>query len=218
VSATTLAAEAAVGVVEEDAEAGAELGAGDEADGAPAIPWRRGRAGSAIGRAVHAVLQFASPDTGDGELVARATQQAHVEAVPDEVDTIVALARSALAAPSVRAAHRAARMWRELYVAAPVGVRAIEGYVDLLYERSDDEGGGLVLVDYKTDRVSGEAEVDAKVARYAVQTAAYALALEVSTGLHVAEARLVFTRVGGAVERVVPDLEAAKQQVRALLA
>jgi ATP-dependent helicase/nuclease subunit A len=195
---------------------GAELGATTgEVDTAPVIPWRRGRAGTAVGRAVHAVLQFATPATDDGALVALATQQAHVEAVPDEVDTIVALARSALAAPSVRAAHAAERRWKELYVAAPMGARAIEGYVDLLYEREED--GALVLVDYKTDRVGTDADVAAKVDRYRLQTAAYALAIERTTGLHVAEARLVFAKKGGAIERVVPDLDDARRRVESLL-
>jgi ATP-dependent helicase/nuclease subunit A len=139
-----------------------------------------------------------------------------VEAVPDEVDTIVALARSALAAPSVRAAHAASRRWKELYVAAPIGGRAIEGYVDLLFEREAD--GALVLVDYKTDSVHGDADVDAKVGRYRLQTAAYALAIERSTGVRVAEARLVFAKRGGAIERVVPELDGAREEVESLLA
>jgi ATP-dependent exoDNAse (exonuclease V) beta subunit len=229
VSATTLAAEAMVDGREDDREddrvdEGGD-GADDDADadgdaergsaGAP-IAWRRGRAGTAIGRAVHSVLQFVDPADGDEpRLVELATQQAHLEAVPDAVDTIVALARAGLAAPSVQAAHAAARSWRELYVAAPIGDRAVEGYIDLLYERAD---GGLVLIDYKTDSVRNEAEVDANVGRYALQTAAYAVAIEVSTGLRVVEARLVFCRATGAIERVVPDLEAAKASVRSLVA
>ena len=114
----------------------------------------------------------------------------------------------------MRAAHAAERNWRELYVAAPLGDRAVEGYIDLLYERAD---GSLVLVDYKTDSVKSAAEVDAKVGRYALQTATYALAVEVSTGLEVVEARLVFCTTGDAIERVVPDLDGAKQRVRDLL-
>ena len=234
VSATTIAAEAAGLGAEVIAEDGDDAGLFDEAsgeqggpvvgdgpdDGAaprPEIPWRRGRAGTAIGRAVHAVLQFVDPTADDVEqrVVELASQQAHVEAVPDAVDTIVALARSALRAPSVVAAHAAERSWRELYVAAPLGERAVEGYVDLLFERPD---GGLVLVDYKTDSVANEAEADAKVERYALQTAAYAVAIEVSTGLPVVEAQLVFCTTSDPIERVVPDLDGAKRRVRAMVA
>ena len=172
---------------------------------------RRGRAGSAVGRAVHAVLQLLDGDLA--RLDDLAAQQAHLESVPDAAGTVAALVRSALRAPSVRAAGVAARSWRELYVAAPVGDQAVEGYVDLLYETAD----GLVLVDYKTDAVAGPSDVDAKVARYRHQIAAYVLALEASTGLTVTAAFLVFCTAGAPIERPVPDLEAATLEVQALL-
>ena len=202
VSATTIAA---------DAVASPSVG-GEDGEGGAEMPWRRGRAGTAIGRAVHAVLQVVEPGSVGIEQRVRelAVQQAHVEAVPQAVDTIVALVRSALGSPTVRTAHAAERHWRELYVAAPIRERAVEGYVDLLYQRAD---GGLVLVDYKTDAV-----VDGNVDRYALQIAAYAVALEVSTGLVVDEARLVFCTEGEAIERVVPDLEDAKRKVRDVMA
>jgi ATP-dependent exoDNAse (exonuclease V) beta subunit len=99
-------------------------------------------------------------------------------------------------------------------VAAPVGERAIEGYIDLLYETD----AGLVLVDYKTDAVASEAGADAKAARYGLQAAAYALALEISTGLAVASAHLVFCTTGAPVQRTVADLAAAKEEVRRRIA
>ncbi|CAA9261038.1 MAG: ATP-dependent helicase/nuclease AddAB, subunit A [uncultured Acidimicrobiales bacterium] len=225
VSATTIAGDAGaspraaaeadpleVAEVTDDAQHNDTAGAADAAR--REIPWRRGRAGSAIGRAVHAVLQMVGDPADDGRIGELASQQAHVEAVPDAVDTIAALARSALRSPSVVAAHAAERCWREVYVAAPLGDRAIEGYIDLLYETPD----GLVLVDYKTDAIAGEAEVDAKVERYRLQAAAYAVALEASTGLVVAEAKLVFCTRTGAIERQVPDLPGGKAQVRELVA
>ncbi|MCU1454630.1 MAG: putative ATP-dependent helicase [Acidimicrobiales bacterium] len=200
VSATAVALGAAVADAEEPEP-------DDEAT--PVIaPRRRGRAGTAIGRAVHATLQLVAE--GGADLDALAAQQADLEAVPDDADTVARLARSALGAPSVQAAHAASRSWRELYVAAPIGTRAIEGYIDLLYETAD----GLVIVDYKTDTVSGPVEIDAKAERYALQLAAYAVALESSTGLTVVDARLVFCQTGDAVERTVPNLAAAKADVR----
>jgi ATP-dependent helicase/nuclease subunit A len=89
----------------------------------------------------------------------------------------------------------------------------IEGYVDLLIETDD----GLVVVDYKTDEVRSEADVDAKLAGYELQGAAYAVALEASTGLRVVECRFVFCRPSGAIERSVADLAQAMQRVRAHL-
>ncbi|MEX2658973.1 MAG: UvrD-helicase domain-containing protein [Acidimicrobiales bacterium] len=179
--------------------------------GGPGIPWSKGRAGTAIGRAVHATLQL---HDGDPVTIDRlATQHAHLEAVPEAAATVAAQARSALRAPTVVAAHAAARSWRELYVAAPVGDRAVEGYIDLLYETPE----GLVLVDYKTDSVTGPADADAKTARYGLQTATYALALEASTGLEVVAAHLVFCTAGEPLERQVPDLPGLKEQVRRLV-
>jgi ATP-dependent exoDNAse (exonuclease V) beta subunit len=209
VSATTIATEA--GEVETD-----ERDIDDETAEAARydIPWRRGRAATAIGRAVHACLQFAGPDIDHDRLTALAGHHAHVEAVTDAVDTIAALVRSALQSPAVQAAHTATRFWRELYVTAPLGERAIEGYIDLLYETPD----GLVLIDYKTDAVRTHADADAKVERYALQIAAYAVALEQSTGLQVAEARLVFCTTSKPIERALPNLSAAMDQVRQLVA
>ncbi len=74
-----------------------------------------------------------------------------------------------------------------------------------------------MVVDYKTDAVSGPADADAKTARYSLQTAAYALALEASTGLEVVSAHLVFCTSGAPIERSVPHLSERKQEVRRLV-
>ncbi len=181
--------------------------------GRPPFAHRRGRAGSAIGRAVHATLQLVDLATGDG-VADLSAQQAHAEAVPHAADTVEALVRSALGSTAVRAAVAGGRLWREAYVAAPVGAHAVEGYVDLLYETTD----GLVIVDYKTDAVRSDAEVDAKLDQYRLQLATYAEALATGTGLAVAAGRLVFCQSGAAIERDVPDLDGARAEVRARLA
>jgi ATP-dependent exoDNAse (exonuclease V) beta subunit len=184
--------------------------------GPTAIPQRRqGRAGSAIGRAVHATLQVIDlvDPAGPPDLEALVERECDLEAIVDLAPQAVARVRSALASDSVREAARSPHH-RELYVAAPVGDRVIEGYVDLLIETVD----GLVVVDYKTDSASSEAEIDAALRRYELQGAAYALALEVSTGLPVHEVRFVFCRPNGPVERRVTDLPGAMARVRAHLA
>ena len=161
---------------------------------------------------MHATLQVVDLATGDG-LADLAAQQAFAEAVPDLAGTVETLARSALESTSVQDALAGGHLWREAYVAAPMGDRAVEGYVDLLYDGPE----GLVIVDYKTDAVADEAAVDAKLGQYRLQLATYAEALAVSTGLEVAAARLVFCRAAGAIERDVPDLAVARAEVRALL-
>jgi ATP-dependent exoDNAse (exonuclease V) beta subunit len=61
----------------------------------------------------------------------------------------------------------------------PVGF--VAGAIDLVYE--DPDGGGLVVADYKTDRIESSAEMEAKAERYASQGAGYVRALEEALGL-----------------------------------
>ncbi len=172
-------------------------------------PWRRGRAGTALGRAVHAVLQSIDLASGAGvEGAARA--QAAAEGIPDRSDEVARLVRAALNAPSVREAV-GGRYWREVYVAAPVDGMTVEGFIDLLYET----GEGLVIVDYKTDAVPGEEELAAALARYRLQGAAYALALQEALGRPVAGCRFVFAQASDDRERELADLPAAMAAVRA---
>ncbi len=173
--------------------------------------WRKGRYGTAIGRAVHAVLQVVDLATGEG-LAALARAQATAEGIEGEHEHIAALARSALDAPCVIEAA-GSRHWREVYVGVPIGDTVLEGYVDLLYRRQD----GLVVVDHKTDQVTTGAQRAAKLAAYRLQLAAYALAVERATGTPVIEARLVFCAATGASEEAVPDLPAAMEEAAALI-
>jgi ATP-dependent exoDNAse (exonuclease V) beta subunit len=166
-------------------------------------PWQKGRYGTAIGRAVHGVLQVVDLVTGDG-LHETCASQAAAEGVLGKEDVIERLARAALDSPLVkRAATRP--LWREVYVGVPWGDDGdgvLEGYVDLLYR--DDEG--LVVVDYKTDAWGTEADLDAKVERYAVQLRAYASALTIAVGEPIVRTVLLFLGESAAVERdvVVP--------------
>ena len=207
-SATAIAAtvDASITDVDDDTRTGeAENGLPDRSQ---PIARRKGRAGSSVGRAVHATLEhvdFRDP-ANVRELVAR---QCDLEAINDAVDTVEALVRSALASDAVALAVEHGSH-RELYVAAPLGEVVVEGYVDLLVTTPE----GLVIVDYKTDEATTPAAIDAKVASYELQGAAYAVALEASTGLDVVECRFVFCSASGAVERRVPDLATAKQRVR----
>ncbi len=172
-------------------------------------PWQKGRYGTAIGRAVHAVLQTVDLATGAG-LDHAAAAQAAAEGVIGREHTIAALARSALATDTVRAAAASPGCWREVFVARPFDGTTLEGYVDLLYRSPE----GLVVVDYKTDQLAGEAQLDERAERYRLQLAAYALAVQRVTGEEVARAMLVFCSTQGpATERPVPELEAAMAEV-----
>lgn len=181
-----------------------------ETDASDAPPWRRGRAGTAVGRAVHAVLQTVDLDTGDG-LAATARAQALAEDIPLRESEIRALVESVLASPTVRrASNDDCRYWREVPVAIDVNGVLIEGFIDLLIETP----GGFVVVDYKTDPAPSAEELDAALARYTPQGATYALALETSLGKPVSRCVFVFARRGEAVEREIADLSRAVDSVR----
>jgi len=172
--------------------------------------WQKGRYGTAIGRAVHAVLQTIDLQSRDG-LDEAAAAQAAAEGVLGREDDIAALARAALGTATVQEAILG-EVWRETYVAVPIGDVVLEGYVDLLY-RTDD---GLVVVDYKT--ASTAADLDRRVDDYRAQGAAYAHAVAQATGEDVARMVFVFLTADGAIERELPDLDAAMAEVSAALA
>jgi ATP-dependent helicase/nuclease subunit A len=165
---------------------------------------RRGRAGTAIGRAVHGVLQVIDLATGEG-LDALVQAQAVAEGVSDRTGEIARSVRSALESDVVRHAVTGGRYWRELYVGVPVGERVLEGFIDLLYETPE----GLVVVDYKTDRIEA-AEVEA---RYRWQGASYALAVETALGRPVVGCTFLILGTGGAVSVPVFDLPSVVTQV-----
>ena len=144
-------------------------------------PWKRGRAGTSVGRAVHAVLQSIDLGTGAG-LEERARAQAVSEGIPGREDEVARLARVAVESSIVKRAVASGRLWREVPVATPIGQGSLQGFIDLLFEEPD----GLVVVDYKTDSVSAEGAEDA-VARYRLQGGAYAHAVGKVAGKPVKE-------------------------------
>ena len=160
-------------------------------------PWQRGRYGTAIGRAVHAVLQFADLRTG-ANIPELAAAQAAAEGVIGRESTIERLARSALQAPVV-AQGVLGRHWRELFVATQVGHTVVEGYIDLLVRHPQR---GLLVVDYKTDQVPPGAARTERVARYGMQLAAYGLALEQLLHEPGAGGILVMCRTDGPAEQI----------------
>jgi ATP-dependent exoDNAse (exonuclease V) beta subunit len=159
--------------------------------------WQKGRYGSAIGRAVHAVLQTVDLETGTG-LREAAAAQAAAEGVIGREEMIEAFCRSALDSDTVRRAARRPN-WREVYVGIPYGEGVLEGYIDLLYRDED----GLVVVDYKTDSWLGEADLRAKVDRYRVQLQAYGAAVAGSVGEPPPRLQLLFLVPDGNARAVV---------------
>ena len=169
-------------------------------------PWRRGRGGTQVGRAVHAVLQ--ATDLASGHDIAdRARAQAVAEGVPDRATEIESLATTAVASEAVKRAVASGRLWREVPVAVPVGGGSLHGFIDLLFEERD----GLVVVDYKTDSIS-ESQAQEAVNRYRLQGGAYAYAVEQLTGKRVKE--VVFLYLQPNREERLPDLQQAMEDAR----
>ncbi len=174
-----------------------ESGQGDE-------PWRRGRAGTQVGRAVHAVLQSIDLATGNG-LEERARAQATAEGIPNREAEVIRLARIAVHSDIVRRGVASQRLWREVPVAAPVPGGFLHGFIDLLFEEPD----GLVVVDYKTDSID-EDKVEDAVVKYRLQGGAYACAVGKATGKKVKEVCFLYLNApDGRREVPLPDLEQA---------
>ena len=71
----------------------------------------------------------------------------------------------------------------------------VQGIIDAYFE----EAGELVLVDYKTDRVSGRNGAEQLAKRYRIQLRYYRKALEQLTGMHVKQSILYSFCLGKAI-------------------
>jgi ATP-dependent helicase/nuclease subunit A len=177
-------------------------------------PWQRGRYGTSIGRAVHGVLQFCDLSTG-GDIDTLSRSQCAAEGVIGLESRVTALAHSAITAPIIRSVTDGAEHWRELFVAAPIGDRVLEGYVDLLVRTP----AGLVIVDYKTDQWSGGTQASQRIERYRVQLAAYGAALEITLGEPIVGGKLVRCVPDHPAEQIeIDDWQGALNEVRRLIA
>ena len=102
-----------------------------------------------------------------------------------------------------------------MFVAAPVGDRVLEGYVDLLVRTPS----GLVIVDYKTDQWSGPAQSAERIGRYRLQLAAYGAALATALGEPVSGGILVRCVHDGPADQIeITDWTDAIDEVRRAVA
>ena len=174
-----------------------------------AEPWRRGRAGTSVGRALHAVMQSADLAAGsDVDVWTRAFVAA--EGIPERGAEVERLARRAIDSPVVRRAVNSGRYWREVPVAVPIAHGSLQGFIDLMFE----EDGRLVVVDYKTDNLRDQ--YDSIGESYRMQGAAYALALHRSTGMQVKEVIFLFPREEPAVEVPLKELNSLAPEAEKL--
>jgi ATP-dependent exoDNAse (exonuclease V) beta subunit len=208
---TTVAASALTDEGEPDSEGEPDPGLQKRARDLDLPPWLKGRYGTAVGRAVHGVLQAIDLASGAG-LDEAVAAQCQAEAVPGEYETVRTLVAQALTSSSVMEAA-ASPHWREVYACSPLDGRLLEGYIDLLYRGPE----GLVVVDYKTSATSDPDALDQRVEGYRLQGASYALTVGATTAEPVVRVTFLFLTPNGAIERHLPDLEAAVADVRQLV-
>jgi len=142
--------------------------------------------GARFGSLVHALLADV-PLGGEDEGVVASLAEAHgriAGASVEEIDAARTIAVRTHRHPVLVAAARATACYRETPVTLRLESGAIvEGTVDLVYE----EAGGMVVVDFKTDR-----ELEGTLDRYERQVRLYAAAVAAATGR---VARAVLMRV-----------------------
>jgi ATP-dependent helicase/nuclease subunit A len=157
---------------------------------------RRGRGGTSLGRAVHAVLQSIDLATlADLDELARGHSAA--EGIAERSVEVAMLVRSVCNSPSVRRAVASGSYWREVPIGVALNNTILEGYVDLVFAGAH----GIEVVDYKTDSVSS-AQMAERMNQYSLQGDAYRLALESATGSEVEQVTFVFAALGE--EAIVP--------------
>jgi ATP-dependent helicase/nuclease subunit A len=109
------------------------------------------------------------------------------------------MVRQCLDHPLMERVKSAKRLFREVPFSVSLDGNLVEGKIDLLFE----EEGGWVIVDYKTDDVSGEA-LEQRFQSYREQGLWYARAVRESAGCEVKEIAFFFVRSGG-VRSIKPN-------------
>jgi ATP-dependent helicase/nuclease subunit A len=167
---------------------------------APPTAEAAGPGGRDFGSLVHRLLEWAPLEDVDAGRGARVLRMAEALAPscdldPEAARRAAAQVERALTLPVLDRARRAPRVWRELSLWFPDGEHLVEGIVDLVFE----EGGALVVLDYKSDAIA-EDQALAQAAHHAPQLQLYARGLARAAGMPVRERLVLFTALG----RVVP--------------
>jgi ATP-dependent helicase/nuclease subunit A len=134
----------------------------------------------ARGTLAHKLLEsvdFANPVAPSGEDVARVARELGMRVGRDERENLAVLIAAALATPLVGRVGAARSVDREHPFAFSLAPHEplVTGVVDLL---AREAGGGVLVLDYKSDRVGPDVDLGALVERdYAIQRLLYALAV-----------------------------------------
>jgi ATP-dependent helicase/nuclease subunit A len=146
--------------------------------------------GAAFGSAFHEVMERV--DLVDGRnLKALAQIKAIEQSISGKAEEIGGLCERCLRHPLMERARRSKRLFRETPFSVFLNEKVVEGKIDLLFE----EGEEWVVVDYKTDQVSGET-LEQRFQSYREQGIWYAEAVQKVTGSNVKEVVFFFVWTG----------------------
>jgi len=143
-----------------------------------------------FGLAFHAVMERLDLASGSnlGDL---SRVKAMDQSIPGLAEKIETLCRRCVDHPLMERARKSKRIFREVPFSVSLNDNIVEGKIDLLFE----EGGSWVIVDYKTDDVSGES-LEQRFQSYQEQGTWYARAVHQATGGKVKEVTFFFVRSG----------------------
>jgi ATP-dependent exoDNAse (exonuclease V) beta subunit len=154
--------------------------------------------GPSFGLAFHGVLERLELSGGEN-LKELCRMEAFEYSIPGSAEKLEAMVRQCLDHPLMERVKRAKRLFREVPFSVSLDGNLVEGKIDLLFE----EEGGWVIVDYKTDDVSGEA-LEQRFQSYREQGLWYARAVREAAGCGVKEVAFFFVR-SGEVRSIKPN-------------
>ena len=147
-----------------------------------------------LGDAFHRVMERLSLPAGE-DLHGLAAAICAEAGIPEAMEPVMGMARNCLGSPEMQRAAASGDLHREVpFVTGDDRGGVLVGRMDLLYR----DGGGAVVIDYKTDAVEAGGEV-AAAADHRGQTEAYRRAVRETLGMD-SRVLLLFARTGVAVE------------------
>lgn len=168
--------------------------------------------GLSFGSAFHRVMEEVNLHTGSlVDLEERVTKAALNLSDPDRAE-LKRIAEEAFKHPLLDRVRQSSSYYRELPFVFNLSGRVIEGIVDLLFI----EDSGLVIVDYKTDDVTGSL-LEKRWQHYKRQGQIYALAMAEITGLPVKEISFYFVRHNNVKTIGQPDPGLLKSEIIAII-
>jgi ATP-dependent helicase/nuclease subunit A len=154
--------------------------------------------GPSFGLAFHGVMERLDLPSGNN-LKGLCRIETLEYSIPGSAEKLEAMVRQCLGHPLMERVRKAKRLCREVPFSVSLDGNLVEGKIDLLFE----EESGWVIVDFKTDDVSGEV-LEQRFQSYREQGLWYARSVREAAGCEVKEVAFFFVR-SGEVRLVMPN-------------